>query len=114
MDLSRLRRFSFCPQSNPNTLYWHIFASCQCISVSSAFAFVASNVALELVDKHIFQPSERFLLVVRVGECLTDAFSRRGDVPSSLGPSRTSAVWAVDLQQDRGPCPWADGGVSAF
>ncbi|PHJ20255.1 translation initiation factor eif3 subunit 135 [Cystoisospora suis] len=49
--------------SDRDTLYWHIFSSCQCISVSSAFAFVASNVALELVEKHVFQPSERFVLV---------------------------------------------------
>ncbi|EPR58333.1 hypothetical protein TGGT1_298010 [Toxoplasma gondii GT1] len=46
-----------------NTVYWHILASCQCISASSAFAFVATNTAIEIIERHIYGISEDSLLI---------------------------------------------------
>ncbi|CBZ50213.1 conserved hypothetical protein [Neospora caninum Liverpool] len=46
-----------------NTLYSHLFASCQCVSASSAFSFVATNVAIEIVERHLFGISENSLFL---------------------------------------------------
>ncbi|PFH35484.1 hypothetical protein BESB_063710 [Besnoitia besnoiti] len=62
-DISLARITDEIDPKDGDTLYWHLFSSCQCISACSVFAFIATNIAVELIEKQLFNISEDSLLI---------------------------------------------------